>query len=250
MKIYAFIPARSGSKGLPDKNIMPIDGHPLMAYSIAFGKALNIDRIVVSTDSERYADIARNYGADCPYLRGPEASSDTAMEEDIICDMSENLPAHGIEMPDLWIRLKPTNPFRSLESVNKAIRILTEKPDVESVRIVSQTESRIVTINKDGWLEPLLDIWNLDERSVMRRTEFPKAYSPYNLDVLRHKNWENLGSAYMGRRIFPIVEHGITGLDINDRDDFEIIRAIVEARPRPDFLTAYLPDLGSSADRR
>jgi CMP-N,N'-diacetyllegionaminic acid synthase len=244
MRIYAFVPARSGSKGLPDKNILPIDGHPLMAYSVAFGKALNIDRVIVSTDSEKYADIALKYGADCPYLRGLEASSETAMEEDIIRDMSENLPTHGIEMPDLWIRLKPTNPFRSLESVHKAIRILTENPNVESVRIVSETESRIATINEDGWLEPLLDIWNLDLRSVMRRSEFPKAYRPYNLDVLRHKNWEKLGSAYMGRRIYPIVEHSITGHDVNDQDDFEIIRAIIEARPRPQFLTKYVPDLG------
>ena len=244
MRIYAFVPARSGSKGLPDKNILPIDGHPLLAYSVAFGKALNIDRVIVSTDSEQYADISRSYGADCPYLRGPQASSDTAMEEDILRDMSENLPAHGIEMPDLWVRLKPTNPFRSLESVHKAIQILTENSNVDSVRIVSETESRIATINKDGWLEPLLDIWDLDKRSVMRRTEFPKAYCPYNLDVLRHKYWEARGSAYMGRRIYPIVEHSITGHDVNDQDDFEIIRAIIEARPRPQFLTKYLPDLG------
>jgi CMP-N-acetylneuraminic acid synthetase len=243
MRIYAFVPARSGSKGLPDKNILPIDGHPLMAYSVAFGKALDIDRVIVSTDSQKYAEIAGSYGADCPYLRGAQASSDTAMEEDILRDMSENLPAHGMEMPDLWIRLKPTNPFRSLQSVHQAIRVLTEKPDVDSVRIVSETEARIATINKDGWLEPVLDIWDLDKRSVMRRTEFPKAYSPYNLDVLRHKNWETRGSAYMGRRIYPIVEHSITGLDVNDQDDFEIIRAIIEARPRPEFLTKYLPDL-------
>ena len=244
MRIYAFVPARSGSKGLPDKNILPIDGHPLLAYSVAFGKALDIDRVIVSTDSEKYADIARSYGADCPYLRGPQASSDTAMEEDILRDMSENLPAHGIEMPDLWVRLKPTNPFRSLESVQKAIRILIENPNVDSVRIVSETESRIATINADGWLEPLLDIWNPDMRSVMRRTEFPKTYRPYNLDVLRHKNWETRGSAYMGRRVYPIVEHSITGHDVNDQDDFEVIRAIIEARPRPEFLTRYLPDLG------
>jgi CMP-N,N'-diacetyllegionaminic acid synthase len=243
MRIYAFVPARSGSKGLPDKNILPIDGHPLMAYSVAFGKALDIDRVIVSTDSQKYAEIAGSYGADCPYLRGAQASSDTAMEEDILRDMSENLPAHGMEMPDLWIRLKPTNPFRSLQSVHQAIRVLTEKPDVDSVRIVSETEARIATINKDGWLEPVLDIWDLDKRSVMRRTEFPKAYSPYNLDVLRHKNWETRGSAYMGRRIYPIVEHSITGLDVNDQDDFELIRAIIEARPRPEFLTKYLPDL-------
>ena len=68
MRVYALVPARSGSKGLPDKNIQDIGGHPLMAYAIAFGRELGIDRVIVSTDSERYAEIARIYGADCPVV--------------------------------------------------------------------------------------------------------------------------------------------------------------------------------------
>ncbi|MEO1649391.1 MAG: acylneuraminate cytidylyltransferase family protein [Pseudomonadota bacterium] len=243
MKVYAFIPARSGSKGLPDKNILPIDGHPLLAYSVAFGRALGIDRVFVSTDSEKYAEIARAYGAECPFMRSAEASSDTAMEESIIEDMTQKFPDHGIDIPDIWMRLKPTNPFRSLESVHKAIDILKTEPDVQSVRIISETEGRLVTINDNGWLEPMSDRWDFQHRSVMRRTEFPKAYSPYNLDVIRHENWVKHGSAYMGHRIKPIVEHGITGLDINDSDDFEIIKAIIETRPRPEFLKRFLPEM-------
>src|ERR1051325_2911731 len=188
MTTYAFIPARSGSKGLPDKNILEIDGHPLLAYAVAFGRALKIDRVILSTDSERYAEIGRRYGADCPYLRGEKASGDTAMEEDILADMAENLPRHGIEMPDIWVRLKPTNPFRSVASVRKAIDILQFSPEIDSVRIVSETESRIWTINDKGWFEPLLPNWD-PTRSVMRRSEFPRAYSPFNLDVLRHRMW-------------------------------------------------------------
>ena len=188
MLTYAFVPARSGSKGLPDKNILDIDGHPLLAYAIAFGRALNIDRVIVSTDSERYAEIARHYGADCPYLRGAAASGDTAMEEDIIADLAQNLPRYGMPMPDVWIRLKPTNPFRSVGSVLAALNHLDTSPETESVRIVSQADARLCVINRDGWLEPLLDIWDKG-RSVMRRTEFPDVYSPFNLDVLRHRLW-------------------------------------------------------------
>ena len=97
MRVYALIPARSGSKGLPDKNIRPIDGHPLLAYSIAFGKKLPIDRVILSTNSITYREIATQYGAECPYLRGAKASSDTAMEEDILADLNENLPRCGIK---------------------------------------------------------------------------------------------------------------------------------------------------------
>lgn len=242
MRAYAMVPARSGSKGLPDKNIREIDGHPLMAYAIAFGRAVGLDRVIVSTDSEKYAGIARAYGAECPYLRGPEASSDTAMEEDILADLAANLPRFGVEMPDVWVRLKPTNPFRSVASVRRALEILRDRPDIESVRIVSEADARLVTVGEDGFLKPLLtDVWD-PGRSVMRRSEFPKAYSPFNLDLLRHRNWIEKGSAYMGARIHPIVEHRITGMDINDAEDFEIVRTLIEARPRPRLVADYLPD--------
>jgi CMP-N,N'-diacetyllegionaminic acid synthase len=239
MLIYAFVPARSGSKGLPDKNILELDGHPLLAYSVAFGRALKIDRIILSTDSERYAEIGRRYGADVPYLRGVKASGDKAMEEEIIADMTENLPRHGIPIPDIWIRLKPTNPFRRVESVHQAIELLRSSPEADSVRIVSESDARVCVINKEGWLEPLLDHWDRS-RSIMRRSEFPTVYSPFNLDVFRHRGWQERGSAFMGTKIKPIREHKITGVDINDREDFELMKAMVEARPRAPIVDAYL----------
>ena len=241
MRIYAFVPARSGSKGLPDKNILDLDGHPLMAYAIAFGQALGIDRVIVSTDSEEYASIARSYGADCPYLRGADASTDIAMEELILEDMRQNLPKHGIEMPDIWVRLKPTNPFRRVETVLRGLDAMTSASPPDSVRIVSKIESRAWTINDEGWFEPLISGWD-QNRSVMRRTEFPEAYAPFNLDILSHENWLRWGSGYMGRRILPIEDHVITGMDINDADDLDVIRAMVQARPRPDIVSRYLVD--------
>jgi CMP-N-acetylneuraminic acid synthetase len=238
-RVYAFVPARSGSKGLPDKNILPIGGHPLMAYAIAFGKALRIDRVIVSTDSERYAKIALHYGADCPYLRGAAASSDTAMEEAILADMEANLPQYGIPMPDIWLRLKPTNPFRRVDHALQAIDVLKTRPEIESVRHVSASETRLCRINDQGFLEALYEGWP-DGRSVIRRSEFPKAYQVFNLDVLRHENLARLGSGYMGKAILPVVGEGITGLDINDPDDFELVKALIEMRPRPAIIARHL----------
>lgn len=239
--VYAFIPARSGSKGLVDKNIRPLGGHPLLAYAIAFGRALGIDRVIVSTDSERYAAIARHYGADCPYLRGVEASSDTAMEEAVLADMEANLPGFGIPMPDIWVRLKPTNPFRRVDHALQAIEILKIRPEIDSVRHVSASETRLCRINDQGYLEPLLPGWP-EGRSVIRRTEFPKAYQVFNLDVLRHANLARLGSGYMGKAIVPIIGESITGLDINDSDDFELVKALIELRPRPTIISRHLPE--------
>jgi len=238
MRAYALIPARSGSKGLPDKNIRPVDGHPLLAYSVAFGKKIPVERVILSTDSAAYRDIAIRYGAECPYLRGPKASSDTAMEEDILADLAENLPRHGIDLPDIWVWLKPTCPFRSTDAVEEAIGILERAPDVDSVRIVSEADARMHRINADGFLEPLLKEWD-PRRSKMRRSEFPKVYQPFNLEVFRHAGWAERGSLFMGRRIRPIVRPRITGLDVDDQDSFDIIKTLIESKPRAEIVRKY-----------
>jgi CMP-N-acetylneuraminic acid synthetase len=229
---------------LIDKNILPINGHPLLAYAIAFGKALGIDRVILSTDSEEYAKIGRHYGADCPYLRGAYASSATAMEEDILVDMEANLPSHGIPMPDIWVRLKPTNPFRKVEDALEAIRLLQTKPEIDSVRHVTSAETRLCTIDDEGFLKPLLSGWP-EDRSVIRRTEFPTAYQVFNLDVLRHENIAKLGSGYMGKRAVPIIGEAITALDINNADDFELVKELIKMSPRPSVVARNLvePDV-------
>lgn len=239
MRAYALIPARSGSKGLPDKNILPIAGHPLLAYSAAFGKAIPVERVLLSTDSPKYAEIGRAYGAECPALRGAEAASDTAMEEDILADLDRTLPGLGVPLPDVWVWLKPTCPFRDPAAVAKALEVLRERPDVDSVRIVTEADLRLHCINADGFLEPFSDKWD-PKRSKMRRTEFPKVYQPFNLEVFRHEGWRQRGSLFMGRRIHPIVLPRITGLDVDDRDGFEIIRTLIEATPRPDIVRRHV----------
>lgn len=239
--VYGLVPARSGSKGLPDKNILPINGHPLLAYSIAFGLRLGIDRVLVSTDSEAYAEIARSYGAECPYLRGPVASSDTAMEEDILQDLQDNLPGLGIPMPDIWLRLKPTNPFRSLANAQKAIDLLQQREDISSVRHVTLAETRLQRIGDDGYLEPFLDGWP-KERSIIRRTEFPVAYQVFDLDVFRHALWQERFAGFMGDRIYPIIGEAITSLDINEADDFVLVKSLIEAQPRANVVDRHITD--------
>jgi CMP-N-acetylneuraminic acid synthetase len=239
LRAYALIPARSGSKGLPDKNILPVDGHPLLAYSIAFAQRIPVERILLSTDSERYAGIGRAYGAEVPGLRGAAASHDTAMEEDILADLAQSLPAHGIPLPDIWVWLKPTCPFRDPTAVEQAIALLASRPDLDAVRIVSEADARLHVVNAEGFLEPFLPGWD-PARSKMRRTEFPKVYQPFNLEVFRHQGWVERGPLFIGRRVVPIVLPRITGLDVDDRDSFEIIKALIEARPRPQVVARHL----------
>jgi CMP-N,N'-diacetyllegionaminic acid synthase len=239
MKVYAPIPARSGSKGLPNKNVLAIDGHPLIAYSIAFARKLAIDRIIVSTDSEDYRAVALRYGGECPYLRGAAASSDTANWQDIMADLAKNLPAWSISMPDVWVSLKPVNPFRSIDSVEQALSILERRPDVDSVRIVSEVDPRVHHIDEAGFLVPYGPGWD-GRQSKMLRSQFPKVYQPYNLEIFRHQGWVERGALFMGTRIVPVVAPKITGLDIDDRDTLEIAKALIEMRPRPDVVARHI----------
>jgi CMP-N-acetylneuraminic acid synthetase len=239
MRVYALVPARSGSKGLPDKNILEIDGRPLIGHAIAFGMSLGIDRVLVSTDSERYAAIAQHWGGECPFLRSEAASTDASREEDILDDLDQRLPQHGIELPDVWVWLKPTSPFRRRDAVRQGLEILKTRPEVDSIRLVSEGDARLQVINSDGFLEPLLKEWP-SHLSKIPRTTLMKTYHPFSLEIFRHQGWRDNRTLFMGRRIVPILQSRITSLDIDDRDGFDIIKALMEARPRPRIVSDHV----------
>ena len=120
MKNLAIIPARSGSKGLVDKNIKLLDGKPLIAYSIEAALQSGVfDMVMVSTDSEKYAEIAWNYGAQVPFLRSAETSSDTASSWDAVAEVIENYRKLGTVF-DTFMLLQPTSPLRTAQNIREA----------------------------------------------------------------------------------------------------------------------------------
>lgn len=177
MRVYALIPARSGSKGLPEKNIREVDGRSLLAGSIAFGRAFGIDWVILSTDSAKYAEIRCLDGAECTFLRSAAASTDAAREEDILEDLHQRQPEHDIGLPDVWVWLKPASPFRGASSVQEALSILRTRPEVVSFRLISEGDAGLQVINKDGYLERLLKEWP-DHLSKTPRTFLRKNYYP------------------------------------------------------------------------
>ena len=127
MNNIAVIPARSGSKGLPDKNIRILNGKPLLAYTIE--AALNsgcFDTVHVSTDSEKYADIAKEYGADVPFLRSAELASDTANTWDAVREVLNRYAETGKAF-DTVMLMQPTTPLRTGTDVQEAYRLMREK---------------------------------------------------------------------------------------------------------------------------
>lgn len=127
MKNIAIIPARSGSKGLKDKNIKELYGKPLMAYSIeAAYRSDQFDEVMVSTDSEQYAEIARKYGAEIPFLRSAATAGDTASSWDMVEEVLQGYERMGREF-DTFCLLQPTSPLRASDDIKAAYELYRAK---------------------------------------------------------------------------------------------------------------------------
>jgi len=134
-RMIAIIPARSGSKGLPNKNIRLLNGKPLLAYSILQAQETGIfDEIFLSTDSQEYADIARQYGANAPFLRSGELASDSASTWDCVVEALEQYSRIGKEY-DLFVVLQPTSPLRTAQDIVNTLKkmLLNNADSVVSV---------------------------------------------------------------------------------------------------------------------
>ncbi|MBL7764895.1 MAG: acylneuraminate cytidylyltransferase family protein [Chitinophagaceae bacterium] len=226
MNVYAIIPARCGSQGLPDKNIRNLNGMPLMAYSIRFAQALGVDKVICSTDSEQYADIARQYGAKVPFLRSKEAASSTAMEQHVLKDLYEKMDQYGIPQPDLIVWLRPTFVFRSLKDVRQCIDLLKNNPALSSARTVCEAEGRLYKV-EDHHLIPDFDDHG---KSMIRRQDFGDRYKVFSTDVIRTTD-RNCSDDFLGRNVAAVITNKLCGLDIDDLFDFRVVENILIHNP-------------------
>ena len=133
--VVAIIPARSGSKTLSHKNIKLLSGHPLIAYSIAAAHlSKRIGRIIVSTNSEHYADIARKYGAEVPFIRPAELSGDKSGDKEFLAHAIEWMAENEAYRPEYWVHLRPTTPLREPQIIDEAIELFSKSKRSTSLR--------------------------------------------------------------------------------------------------------------------
>lgn len=139
MKILAIIPARGGSKGIPRKNIKLLCGKPLIAWTIDAAKAVNVPmRVIVSTDDEEIAKIAREHGAEVPFLRPQEISVDYSTDVEFLLHALDWLELNEGYVPDVVLRLPPTSPLRTSAHIEEAIKCLVADPQLDSVRPIME----------------------------------------------------------------------------------------------------------------
>ena len=137
LKILALIPARGGSQGVPRKNIVPLGGHPLIVYSIAAAKLSKyINRIIVTTDDIKIADISRKFGAGVPFLRPKKISENNSLDIEFFKHALNWLKKHENYCPDLIVHLRPTTPLRDVRVIDAAIQALLKDKVATSLRSV------------------------------------------------------------------------------------------------------------------
>lgn len=185
----AVIPARSGSKGVPDKNVRRLGGHPLIAWSIRAALLSDrIDRVLVSTDSAAYAEIARSYGAEVPFLRPAELSGDTATDLDVMRHVLTWFAETVEPVPTLLVHLRPTTPLRNPAMIDGAIQHLESNPSGTALRSVHEmSETAYKCVECDG--DFLTTVFSRDrdlETANGPRQGYPTTYLPNGyVDVLR-----------------------------------------------------------------
>jgi CMP-N,N'-diacetyllegionaminic acid synthase len=159
VKVLALIPARSGSKGILHKNVQMVAGKPMLAHSIEQARACPaVDRVIVSTDSEDYAAIARQYEAETPFLRPAEISGDSATDWQVFHHALDWLGKHEGAVPDIVVHLRPTHPRRNPADIATAVELLRSHPEWDSVRSVvpaPHTPYKMWLKNDDGTLRPV-----------------------------------------------------------------------------------------------
>ncbi|NBP90423.1 acylneuraminate cytidylyltransferase [bacterium] len=188
-EILAIVPARSGSKSVPHKNIKMFAGKPLMAHSI--NQALEsgiVSRVLLSTDSEEYARIGREFGAYVPFLRPASISGDNSTDLECFIHALEWLLKNEGKVPKLLIHLRPTCPNRKPSDIVKAVRLLENNPQWESIRSVvpsPDTPFKMWYRCDDGELKPVVES-SIKEAHSSPRQFLPPTYLPNgNVDVIR-----------------------------------------------------------------
>lgn len=173
MKILAIIPARSGSKGIKQKNIINLNGKPLIAYSIEEAlKSKYIDKVIVSTDGEDIAEVAKIYGAEVPFLRPKHLASDTSKTIDSVIHCIGEMRKVGEEY-DYVILLQPTTPLRKVKHIDEAIELIIQKDEDSLVSVSKVKENPVLMrrIDENGHAINLLEC-----SSTIRRQDFPEFY--------------------------------------------------------------------------
>jgi N-acylneuraminate cytidylyltransferase len=266
-EILALIPARGGSKGIPRKNIRSFAGYPLIAWSIAAAKqSPYITRVIVSTDDEEIAAVAREHGAETPFLRPAEFAQDNTTDLPVFEHALQWLEANEGYQPEIVIQLRPTSPIRPKDCVDRAIHILLEHTDADCVRGVvpaGQNPHKMWRFAGDGHpMKPLLEVEGIAEPYNAPRQILPPVYwQTGHIDAIRVSTIKQKHSL-TGDVIYPLMIDPRFTVDIDNLSDWAKYEALANSgleivtpgrvrRPMPEKIDLVICDFdGVITDNR
>lgn len=220
MKILYVIPARGGSKGIPRKNIKPLNGKPLIYYTIDVARQLTTDdNICVTTDDDEIIDVVESYGLKVPFKRPDYLATDTATTNDVLLHAVNYYESEG-ETYDLLVLLQPTSPLRKAIQVKEALSLYRDDLDM----VVSVKESHAASVickeNEDGFLEFCLN------RSASRRQDMASYYE-YNgaIYIINIDKLKELGLGGFTKKKKYVMDE-ISSHDIDDQLDWQFAEII------------------------
>lgn len=225
----AFVPARSGSERVPGKNVRPLAGHPLLAYAIETALQSGVfARVVVSTDSEEIAAVARWYGADVPFLRPAAYATATSPDIEWLRYTLERLE----ERYDLFAIVRATNPFRGPDAVRRGLDQLLGTPEADSLRaveLVKQHPGKMWVLAEDGrTMRPLLDQSHLEV--AWHAGQYQALPTVYVQNSALEIAWTRVVSetgTREGRVVAPFFTEGYEGFNVDDEADWERAERLV-----------------------
>lgn len=238
-RVIALIPARSASKRVPGKNVRSLGGHPLIAYTIAPALASGVfDSVIVSTDSEEIAGVARHYGATVPFLRPPELAGELSADIEWVSFTLTRLRESGT-LAESFSLLRPTSPFRSAATLRRAWKEFQQHPDAHSMRAVErcrQHPAKMWVVEGDR-IVPLLKQEDDDTPWHSRPYQaLPPVYAQNaSLEIARCSVVFDTRTI-AGTHVVPFFTQGHEGVDINEPSDFwyaEHLLATGAASPEP-----------------
>jgi CMP-N-acetylneuraminic acid synthetase len=233
--ILALIPARGGSKCIPKKNMKPLLGKPLIAWTIEQAKRSKyIDRTIVSTDSEEIAKVSKEYGAEVPFLRPEGLARDESPTSEAIMHALSWFEEKRVYF-DIIVLLEPTSPLRKENDLDNAIKLFfknIEKADsLVSVGEVHMEHPHIMKRIEDGYVKPFIEI----DENIYQRQQLPKVYFPYGvIYLLKVDAFKKYQTFYQGKTIPYFIERW-QNYEIDDIYDFICIEAILKAMQNNKF---------------
>ena len=231
--IIALIPARAGSKRIPNKNIKSLNGHPLIAYSIVSALESKIfDRVIVSTDSSYIAKISQYYGAKVPFIRPENISTDTSPDIDFVEHALNSLNTN-VKSYDCFSILRPTSPFRKSNTIKRAWNQFKNEIGIDSLRAVEKCQQHPckMWVIRENRMLPLIPFG--PQNQPWHSSQYPTLPEIYVKNASLEIAWSKVvysGRTISGHTIMPFLTEKDEGIDVNTPKDWELAKQMINTK--------------------